>query len=111
MNQTFVCGSLLNLSLSLFKIAMPISSTGEAPGRCCGHAILYGENLGISLLLMSLPHVHLPGGTGRTGLGKLVLLDQRFMGFPATAEITLSKIGADGAWGGNPLSGPTVMLQ
>jgi hypothetical protein len=97
-------GGVLNLALAVFKIAMPyLFHWREALGSSSTSmwAILYGENLGISLLLLFFAAIsifqwrELPG----TSVGKTLLLSiAALWAYRTIAEIVLFKIGVDGAW-------------
>jgi hypothetical protein len=105
MNRTLLfAGGLLNLALALFKIAMPyLFHWREAMGSSVAGmwAILYGENLGISLLLLFFAYMSIFewGELLNSRLGKTVTLSISVLWlYRATAEIVLFKIGVDGAW-------------
>jgi hypothetical protein len=95
---------LMNLSLALFKIAMPhLFHWREAMGSGATSmwAILYAENMGISLLLLFFATMSIFQWREliSTGLGKMVRLSiSALWVFRAVAEITLFKVGVDGAW-------------
>lgn len=105
MNRTLLfAGGVLNLALAVFKIAMPyLFHWREALGSSATSmwAILLGENLGISLLLLFFAAIsifqwrELP----ETGVGKSLLLSiGALWAYRTIAEIVLFKIGVDGAW-------------
>jgi hypothetical protein len=97
-------GGLLSLLLAIFKIAMPHlfhwkeSMSAAEPGMW---AILYGENLGISLLLLYFAFMSIFYWQDllNTGLGKTVMLSIGTLWlYRSGAEVLLFKIGVDGAW-------------
>lgn len=99
-----LAGGLLNLFLALFKIAMPyLFQWREALGASTTSMwhILYGENLGLSLLLLFFAYMSIFQWQDliATDLGKVVMLSISVLwAFRAAAEILLFKIGVDGAW-------------
>lgn len=95
---------LLNLFLAIFKIAMPYLfhwREALAASTAGMWAILYGENLGLSLLLLFFAYMSIFQWQEliTTGLGKTVMLSISVLwAFRSAAEILLFKIGVDGAW-------------
>lgn len=105
MNQRLLfVGGLLNLSLAIFKIAMPyLFRWQQAMSHNAGGmwAILYGENLGISLLLLFFAYMSIFQWQDLlySKLGRSVTMSiSALWVFRAIAELVLFRIGEDGAW-------------
>ncbi len=99
-----MAAGILTFALTIFKIAMPYlfhwqESMGTAtPGMW---AILYGENLGISILLIFFAYMAIFQGSElvSTAIGRTALLALGALWiYRAVIEILLFKIGVDGAW-------------
>jgi hypothetical protein len=99
-----LAGGLLDLLLAIFKIAMPylfhwreaMSSKADSMW-----AILYAENLGISLLLLFFAYMSIFQWQEllKTNVGRTLLLSIGSLWiFRTIAEIALFKIGVDGTW-------------
>lgn len=99
-----LAGGMLNLLLAIFKIAMPyLFHWQDAMGSSAAHmwATVYAENLGISLLLLFFAYMSIFQWQEllQTAQGKVTLLAIGSLWiFRSMAEITLFKIGVDGAW-------------
>ncbi len=99
-----LAGGLLNLSLALFKIAMPyLFRWREAMGSSAASMwpTLFSENLGLSMLLLFFAYVSVFHWRELllTGLGKAVLLSiSALWVYRATVELLVFRIGVDGAW-------------
>lgn len=97
-------GGLLNLSLALFKIAMPYLfhwQEAMGPSATSMWTTLFAENLGISLLLLFFAYMSIFQWHEllATNLGRTVMLSIAVLwAFRAAAEIFLYRIGLDGAW-------------
>lgn len=97
-------GGLLNLTLALFKIAMPTlfhwrASMGSSPVSMW--STLYSENLAISMLLLFFAYMSIFQWREllMSSLGKTVLLSICTLWiYRAAVELLVFKIGMDGAW-------------
>jgi hypothetical protein len=100
----FVTGGICTLLMAIFKIAMPYLFHWQASMNSATAEmwpILYAENLGISLLLLSFACVSIFYWMEliSTSLGKAVILSIAGLWvFRATAEVTLFRIGVAGEW-------------